>query len=46
MSRRERLFLPAISLFRFSSHLPGILTGLLLIEMESIRNAKNKEERE
>jgi predicted MFS family arabinose efflux permease len=33
MSRRERLFLPAISLVRFSSHLPGILTGLLLIEM-------------
>jgi predicted MFS family arabinose efflux permease len=33
MSQRERFFLPAISLVRFISQLPNILTGLLLIEI-------------
>jgi predicted MFS family arabinose efflux permease len=33
MGQRERFFLPAISLVRFISQLPNILTGLLLIEI-------------
>jgi predicted MFS family arabinose efflux permease len=33
MGQRDRLFLPAISLVRFISSLPNILTGLLLIEI-------------
>ncbi len=33
MGQRDRFFLPAISLVRFISSLPNILTGLLLIEI-------------